>query len=524
MKSVFQWLVRHAGLYVLLVLALAFGSMALPGLRNELMRPREITAKLVEHKADAIRALEAQKAAAREAPAKALREQLARAEADQSAVRSELARKPGWFDALRPSTILERKTLELRAAALDLEIGLLNAAVERRGLQEQFEKLKADAKAAHEACVHANKAVDEFNRRSPLDRSVRNVLEEEADQLTVNARKACEQSNRLFHDQERVRSSLAEAHRRYVQVEIEAGAALSQIPVDTVRRTLLDIMFKAAIVLAGIIAAPYVIRVVFYFVLAPLAERRPAIRIRPPDGSAMSPAPLDQVSATSAPITLEPGEELLVRQGFLQSTSITGRKSTCALLDWRHPLSSVASGLVFLTRIEGEGETTVVSAVRDPFAEVAVLRLPAEATCVLQPRALAAVVQQAGRPIPITSHWRLGSLHAWLTLQLRYLMFHGPARLVVTGARGVRVERVERGRVFGQEQLVGFSANLTYSVTRTETFWPYFFGLEQLLKDKVESGDGVLIVEEAPLAGRARHGPRKGLEGAADVVLKAFGL
>ncbi|MBA4013856.1 MAG: hypothetical protein C0481_18490 [Phenylobacterium sp.] len=533
MKAVLQWLVRRAGLYVLLVLALAVGSIALPaiwggvrsdGLRNELMSPREITAKLDERKADAIRALEAKQAAARDAPAKALREQLVRAEADRAVVRSELGRKPGWFDSLRPATILERKNLELRAAALDLEIGLLDAAVERRDVRDQVEKLKADFKAAHEACVRANKAVDEFNRRSPLDQSVRNVLEEEADQLTVNARKECEQSNRLFYDQERVRSSLAEVERRYVQVATEADSTLSKIPVDTVRRTLQDILLKAAIVLAGIIAAPYAIRVVFYFILAPLAERRPAIQIRPPAGSAMGPAPLDQVSATSAPITLQPGEELLVRQGFLQSTSTTGRKSTCALLDWRHPLSSVASGLVFLTRIEGEGETTVVSAVRDPFAEVAVLRLPVGATCVLQPRALAAVVQPTGRPIRITSHWRLGSLHAWLTLQLRYLMFHGPARLVITGTRGVRVERVERGRVFGQEQLVGFSANLTYSVSRTETFWPYFFGLEQLLKDKVESGEGVLIVEEAPLAGRASRGPRKGLEGAADVVLKAFGL
>lgn len=144
--------------------------------------------------------------------------------------------------------------------------------------------------------------------------------------------------------------------------------------------------------------------------------------------------------------------------------------------------------------------------------------------CVLQPRALAAVVQQAGSPIRITSHWRLGSLHAWLTLQLRYLMFHGPARLLIKGTRGVRLERVETGRVFGQEQLVGFSADLAYSVARTETFWPYFFGLEQLLKDKVESGGGLLIVEEAPLAGRAHGGPRKGLEGAADVMLKAVGL
>jgi hypothetical protein len=162
--------------------------------------------------------------------------------------------------------------------------------------------------------------------------------------------------------------------------------------------------------------------------------------------------------------------------------------------------------------------------VNDAFAEVSVLELAEGAACVLQPRALVAVVQRVGRPVRITSHWRLGSLHAWLTLQLRYLMFHGPARLVIKGGRGVRVERAERGRVFGQDQLIGFSAELAYSVTRNETFWPYFVGREPLLRDKVEAGDGILVIEEAPIAGRDRASPRRGLEGAADVLLKAVGL
>ena len=77
-------------------------------------------------------------------------------------------------------------------------------------------------------------------------------------------------------------------------------------------------------------------------------------------------------------------------------------------------------------------------------------------------------------------------------MQLRYVVFHGPARLVVKGGRGVRVERAERGRIFGQDQLVGFSTDFAYSVTRTETFWPYFLGREQLLKDRVADGVGVL--------------------------------
>jgi hypothetical protein len=275
----------------------------------------------------------------------------------------------------------------------------------------------------------------------------------------------------------------------------------------------------AALAFVLIVATPYLLRLLFYWVLAPAAARRPAVRLRV-GGAAIPPAAL---STTSVGVTLRAGEELLVRQDYLQASAVEGTKRTQWLLDWRHPLTSIAAGLTFLTRINGAGALATVSAVRDPFAEVTVVTLPEGGACVLQPRALAAVVQPGRQPVRIESRWRVGSLHAWLTLQLRFLVFHGPARLVVKGGRGVRVEPAQRGRVFGQDQLVGFSADLAYSVTRTETFWPYFFGREPLLRDRVEDGDGMLIVEEAPMAGR-RGGLGRGLEGAADAVLKVFGV
>lgn len=284
-----------------------------------------------------------------------------------------------------------------------------------------------------------------------------------------------------------------------------------------------SLLWKALLALIGILAMPYLIRMLFWFVFAPLAERRGAIRLAVPGDRGATIPPAER-STTAVSIRLATAEELLVRQSHVQTTAQGGTKATRWLLDWRHPLASIASGLTFLTRIRGAGETTTVSAVTDPFAEVTVLTLPDGATCVLQPRALAAVVQPIGRPLRVTSHWRLRSLNAWLTLQLRYLVFHGPCRLVIKGGRGVRVERAERGRIFGQAQLIGFSADLDYSVTRTETFWPYFRGYEQLFKDKVEAGEGVLMIEEAPMAGRKKAGARRGLEGAFDVMTKALGI
>lgn len=538
MISVLRWVLRRGSLYVLLVLAVAFGPLLWHasfngGLRNELMSPAEVSREFQRLKQESVDGLKKSGDEIAGYSASAVDARLAQARTELAMVSAELARKQGWFASIRPQSILDRKQLELRQAAVQGEIRLLERARDRHALRAELQGVMAPTEAwlaaAKQRCDAANAEVHRFNARPSLERSVLVALRDEARRLTETAKARCGEYVRQVETRkaalkkvQALQVRLTQAQAAYATAGGEAQEAMSRVGIS-LAGTVRSVLIKAAILLLGIIVTPYAIRLVFYYGLAPLAERRPAIRLPWPGGSRLAALAVPQRSTTSAPIKLGAGEELLVRQGFLQSTSSAGAKSTRALLDWRHPLSSLASGLTFLTRIEGEGETTTVSAVRDPFAEVTVLDLPPGAACVLQPRALAAVAQPVGRPVRITSHWRLGSLHAWLTLQLRYLMFHGPARLVIKGGRGVRVERAERGRVFGQDQLVGFSADLAYSVTRTETFWPYFVGLEALLKDKVEAGEGVLVIEEAPLAGD--RGPaRRGLEGAADVMLKAVGL
>ena len=274
--------------------------------------------------------------------------------------------------------------------------------------------------------------------------------------------------------------------------------------------------------LAAIILAPFAIRALFYWVLAPLASLQRPIRLLEP-GTPIAIPP--ERSSVSKAITLAAGEELLIRQGFLQSSSHGSSKATQLLLDARFPIASLAAGLSFLTRIRGgPGDTTTVSATHDPFAEISILELPEGAACVLQPRAIAGVVQPVARPLRITSHWRLGTLSAWLTWQLRFLVFHGPADIILAGGRGVRIEPAQVGRSIGQDQLIGFSAGLAYTTGRTETFLPYFFGQESLLKDRIAEGSGLLIAEEAPLAGRRKAGIARGLEGGFDALLKVFGI
>jgi hypothetical protein len=519
-----------------------FGSIVWPKVNDEyplgsfladLASPVEIRREVDGMRGDALVEFRRNKDAIRQYTEKERKAELNRRRAELEDVRAKLEKNSGFFASVRPSAILERKRLELREARLEGVIGLLKAAgktnAEYKKLHAVMVPTEAAVSQARKKCIDADNQVDRFNRLNAIERSVNNILHQEADALTKSYRKKCDNYKSLKKRREdgvaearRLMVTLNRAEAAYETQGAEGEAMLAKIENNLPAHTVRDILIQAAVWLAVIVATPFLIRLLFFFVLAPFAERRAAIRLRTPGGAGPTSLAAER-SSTSAPVRLARDEELLVRQGYLQATSSAGSKATRALLDWRHPLSSLASGLVFLTCVRGEGETTTVSAVHDPFAEVSLLRLPDGAACVLHPRALAAVVHPIDRPLRITSHWRLGSLNAWLTMQLRYLVFHGPAGLVIKGGRGVRVERAERGRIFGQDQLVGFSADLAYSVTRTETFWPYFLGREQLLKDKVEAGEGVLIVEEAPMAGRKGE-PRKGLEGALDAALKVVGV
>ena len=549
-KAAFAWLARTGLLYLLLFAAIAFfvfawpslrGGFSAENLREDAMSVEAVRKTLREDRASAQAALQTRVEEARELPREALLERRAALQAERQGIERELADGGGWFDAVRPSRILDTKRLELRRAAIDAELSAIDTASQLAAQRSALEMAEATlaryariptARAvavSRQVCARAENAVAAFDRREELDRAARNVflrerevLEDDRDEKCGNARQRAEARRRGIEAREQVgelRAALAAAD--------EATAAALPDPAGGVSDTTLrDIAWRALVALIAVLLVPFAIRVLFYYALAPLVERGPPIRLARPTGMGAVP----QASGGSRPtlsLTLAEGEELLVRQSYLQSSPAGAEMRTQWLLSWRNILTSLASGMAFLTRARGPGKTFGISARDDPFAEIARIDLPATTALVMQPRALAAIVQPKGRPMQIRSRWRLFSLHAWLTFQFRYLVFHGPGTLVVKGGRGVRVERAEDGRRFGQDQLIGFSADTAYTVARSETFLPYFFSREPLFRDRVTDrdgkADGILVIEEAPMAGR-RKGVRGGLEGAFDAVLKAFGV
>ena len=316
-----------------------------------------------------------------------------------------------------------------------------------------------------------------------------------------------------------------------VQQAIAAGESqLARNWIARWRAPVLDVAPTAALLVLSAILLPAAIKAFFYFVLAPVAARLPPLSIARElqlAGSTLSLPPHGEsrISAVSQALQLQPGQRMLIHPEYLQSSPVSSCKRTQWLLDWRFPFTSLAAGMVALTRLEsGEPASVTISASDDPLLEVAVVHLPAGGALVVQPRGLVGLVCEAGQPLAISSHWRLGSLHAWLTLQLRFIVFRGPVTLIVRGCRGVRLERAGLGRSISQSATLGFSTDVLYSTMRSETFIPYLRGQQALLNDRFDGGNGVYLYEETP-----RHGKQPGkvgswFEGLTDAILKVFGI
>lgn len=281
-----------------------------------------------------------------------------------------------------------------------------------------------------------------------------------------------------------------------------------------------------------ILVIPPAAKALWFFVVAPFASRLRPIRIGRPGAGGVHWA-RDRVadeggqtgSAVSRRLLLRRGEELLVRPEYLQSSVVDARAESQLLLSPALPFGSLATGLVGLTRIRPDRETSAaVSATRDLIDEIGVLEIPEGSAIVFRPRNLVGVVQNVGRPVRLERIWRVGCLMSWLTLRLRHLVFHGPCVLVVKGARGVAIEPAAGGRRVADAATMGWSAGLDYSVTRSETFLPYLTGKQSLFHDRFEGASGCVVYEEMPRA-RSNSGLfGRGLEGLGDGLLKVAGL
>lgn len=276
------------------------------------------------------------------------------------------------------------------------------------------------------------------------------------------------------------------------------------------------VLIPALWLLLGITLTPIGFKIFAYYGIAPLAIRIFGVRPQP---SASGKLKVLSPNNYLQRITIKEGEEFLFDPELLRSAPDGAQKSTKWILDWSMPLTSIASGMCFLTRISSPTEGTVTISC-DNVADgnsfkLTILEVPENSSIVLQPRCLAGIVQNTNHPIRITRHWKLGNLGSWLTLQLRYIVFHGAAKLVLKGNNGVEVDRFDDATTIDQLATLGFTANLSYSVARSDTFYAYYCGKLALFNDKFSSGPGFYLHEVSP---------RKGQTGLFRIVTRPFDI
>lgn len=284
--------------------------------------------------------------------------------------------------------------------------------------------------------------------------------------------------------------------------------------------------------IGALVAGPWLVKSSLFFLWAPLLQMAPPIVLR--EGAL--PAVRATPSRVSLRVDLQPGETLLIKEKFLQASDEGIRRRTKFVFNWRVPLSCLACGLVELIRMRNpsgrETYSATLSTQEEPMTELAIIDIPEGGALVLRPRFLAGVILPAGsggRPGEIRRHWRLFSLHAWITLRFRYFEFRGPCRVVVAGKRGVRTEYLEnvkreekRARRTNQTATIGFTPQLRYHSVRAETFWSFFRGRNPLFDD-LFTGSGAFICQEIAERSKER-GVSRLWSGFWNGLLKIFGL
>ncbi len=565
-----QWLVRHGVLLLLVMAVLLAGRWALTHMR-QLEQARSDAAaaqrQMAELRVEPARiaawldAFFADGSTAAGRSSDALRERLAAERARRQAERAALtaghpiaSRLPGseaFFAAARLD--IEIAALHQAEGHLQAQASLAQALGQAQAARATLLAERSQTQAAIDARLTRRRALwntHTFLREIPGTAVYREIDRLDAERHALEALRArhdasvklIDDSARLAHPWQRGFRSAPEALQAFaapIASALDARAAALELAIRDnwwrrVREEFGSVFVPALLLLAGAVLSGPLIKAFAYFVLAPLASARPPMRLPVRDNGELhivgeAQADGAKASHSTLRLVLAEGEELRVHADHLQSRAATTRTSTLLWLDPARPFTSLAADMALVQQVLPDGGRPVLlSSTRQDLIELALIDLPAGSALVLRPRGLAGIVQRVDNPVRISSHWRFASLHAWLDLQLRYLVFHGPVRLVLKGARGVIVEASAAHRpmhrVVNQAGVLGWSAGLARTSARCDSFPAYLLGRQDLLNDRFH-GTGGIAYEEMPGAG-ASHSLvfGKGYSGLADSVLKVFGV
>ena len=376
------------------------------------------------------------------------------------------------------------------------------AELERAGNQ-QVERATAEARAAAEGAAEALHAARQ-GLTDGLQALERELGAAQAEALRPHRAAVAEHT-----------AARADTAERLAAVESELAAARTpqQTRLLTLRQEWRQLRRQILGLVLFLLLAPYLKRTLWYWVLLPVAERRPPIRLVDP--AAAGHAHVEAVEPSLA-VRVTENRPLLVRPTFV--TSHEGQEGHRWIYDWRYPFVSYAAGLVLLNRYTPGDAPDADVLVADPLdghPELMLLTLRDHPGIVLHPRHLVGVQG----PVTVRSVWRFGSVHAWATLQFRYLLFGGTGALVLSGGGHIRGQQLDAGDLRTlQSRVLGFDSRLAYATKRTGSFVQYLLGRAEPIEDR-HAGDGLVLTQTALPADAARSP----VERALDAILGGLG-
>lgn len=360
---------------------------------------------------------------------------------------------------------------------------------------------------------------------SPAHQAIKNEIPQ-LEKTAQSLGKVCRDIGLAKEFEGKVSPETEKIHSEFLKIVKEIKEAKEAVWV-----AILEVLPAALSALVGIIAMPRVVSTVLFYGVAPLATRRFGVQLAPDSTGELK---VEVASEKSLTFSLQRGWEILIGHGLVVGKPKSAVAKDRLLFDRSMPLTSLACGLYGMTNIRSEQNAEIAILARQPkasrngmvipnLAEIAVLDLPENSALVLQPRCLVGVIQQIDKPMRITRHWQAGNLGNWLTMQLRYVVFHGPAKLIVRGNGGVKVGLASEGFGVTQSATLGFSANLRYGVSRCEPFNAYRSGETELFDDSFSLGPGYYVLEVSPVLA-AGDPIRRAFKWPIDIILKVFGL
>jgi len=382
-----------------------------------------------------------------------------------------------------------------------------------------------DLKKLESARDASARAHDTANAKQTEETKEQLRLGKEKEELEASREKALKKADEKIKKNstgsDQTRNALHDAESRRKELDDTQAAALLWL-----RKGWDASVWIVVTALSAIFLLPTVWNVCAYYGWARAAEYAAPVRLHPEGGPAVSASE----SRPAQRIHLESGEIALVKERFLQSSDEPLRKRTQLVLSWRYLITSLATEFYLLSRIEGvrsDGAMELIlSEQLDGLTELAVVEIPKGGALACRPSFIAAMIYPQDQPPQIRSHWRWLFLHAWITLQFRHFVFHGPVKLLLAAPRGVQVEELDRregvGRRTNQDAIIGFEPGMAYTSRRAETFLAYWRGVNPLFDDYF-SGRGKLLSQQV-IGIPQRAGVRKLWSSLTSVVGKLLGF